>query len=151
MKQKTVKYFKGEKSMTIEMELSRILICELNQHQVVFLREKNGQREFPIIIGLFEATMIDRKMRRLPATRPYTHDLLCEAIYALGGVPHDIHIDRVDGQTYYAQVRIMQGEKLVILDARPSDALVLAITVEPHLAVYVADDVLKQALKYELP
>lgn len=137
--------------MTVQVTPSRVVICELNPHQAVFLREKNGSREFPIILGLFEATIIDRKIRKLPSTRPLTHDLLFQSIAALGGSLVDVVINRVEKQTFFAQIRLQQADRFVYLDARPSDAIALAVSVEPDLAIYVTEDVLEQALKIHLP
>ncbi|MDO5565618.1 MAG: bifunctional nuclease family protein [Planctomycetia bacterium] len=137
--------------MTVQVIPSRVVICELNPHQAVFLREKNGGREFPIILGLFEATIIDRKIRQLPSSRPLTHDLLYQAIVALDGNLIDVVINRVEKQTFFAQIHLQLADRHVFLDARPSDAIALAVTVEPNLAIYVTEDVLEQALKIHLP
>ncbi len=137
--------------MTVQVIPSRVVICELNPHQAVFLREKNGSREFPIILGLFEATIIDRKIRRLPSSRPLTHDLLYQAIVSLGGSLCEVVINRVEKQTFFAQIHILTAGRHLFLDARPSDAIALAVTADPNLAIYVTEDVLEQALKIHLP
>ena len=62
--------------MPVEMRLSRIIISEINENQVVFLQEVDGGRQFPILIGIFEATSIDRRVKKIPRPRPLTHDLL---------------------------------------------------------------------------
>ena len=70
--------------MSVQMELSRIIISEINDQQVVYLKEVEGDRTFPILIGLFEATSIDRRVKSYRAPRPLTHDLLVNTIEALG-------------------------------------------------------------------
>jgi uncharacterized protein len=60
----------------VRMELVRIIISEINDQQVIYLREVDGTRTFPILIGLFEATHIDRRVRGEIPPRPLTHDLL---------------------------------------------------------------------------
>ena len=62
--------------MQIEMQLSRIIISEINEQQVIYLREVDGHRQFPILIGIFEATSIDRRVKHYESPRPLTHDLL---------------------------------------------------------------------------
>ena len=76
--------------MPVQMELSRIIISEINDQQVVFLREVDVEeprepRSFPILIGIFEATSIDRRVQGNVPQRPLTHDLLKNAIEELGG------------------------------------------------------------------
>ena len=133
--------------MVIQVELSRIIICEFNQHQVIFLREKNGSREFPIVIGLFEATTIDRKLRHLTTERPMTHDLFRNMVRALGGKFLDVVIYKVEGQTFYAHLRIKRGDTLILLDCRPSDAVAIALCESPPLKIFVQEDVLNKAVK----
>ena len=69
--------------MSVQMELSRIIISEINDQQVVYLKEVEGDRTFPILIGLFEATSIDRRVKHHQSPRPLTHDLL---VASVGGV-----------------------------------------------------------------
>ena len=69
----------------IEMQLSRIVIRETSDQQSVHLREKDGSRQFPIVIGIFEAWAIDRRVRDRKTPRPMTHDLMASLVDALGG------------------------------------------------------------------
>jgi hypothetical protein len=62
--------------MPVPMELSRIIISEVNDQQVIYLKEVDGERTFPILIGIFEATSIDRRVKGFPSPRPLTHDLI---------------------------------------------------------------------------
>ena len=78
--------------MFVQMELARIIISEINDQQVIFLREVAGDRSFPILIGLFEATSIDRRVRGEISQRPLTHDLLKASIEAIGGQIQDVVI-----------------------------------------------------------
>src|ERR1700691_37529 len=66
----------SEATVPVHMELKRIIINEVHAQQVVMLREVEGERSFPIVIGIFEATSIDRRVRNLPSPRPLTHDLV---------------------------------------------------------------------------
>ena len=71
--------------MPVQMELSRIIISEINDQQVIYLKEVEGERTFPILIGIFEATSIDRCVKRIPKPRPLTHDLIVSAVQNMGG------------------------------------------------------------------
>ena len=70
--------------MPVEMKLSRIIISEINEQQVIYLKEVGGDRQFPILIGIFEATSIDRRVKDDTPPRPLTHDLLVNIVEALG-------------------------------------------------------------------
>ena len=107
--------------MSVQMELSRIIISEINDQQVVYLKEVEGDRTFPILIGLFEATSIDRRVKHHQSPRPLTHDLLVAAVELMGG-------------------------ETVEIDARPSDAIAVAVTCEPNLPIYVSEEVLDNVL-----
>lgn len=132
--------------MLVQMELARIIISEINDQQVIFLREVEGDRSFPILIGLFEATSIDRRVRGEVPQRPLTHDLVKASIEALGGELQDVVIHTLEDHTYFASLRVSKDGELVQIDARPSDAVALAVHFSPHLPIYVSSDVLDQAL-----
>lgn len=130
------------------MELVRIVISEINDQQVVFLREIDGDRSFPILIGLFEASSIDRRVQakvhgELPP-RPLTHDLLRQAIEELGGEAQDVVVNNLLDHTYYAVIRVMKDGELIELDSRPSDAIALSVHYDPFLPIYVDDTVLAE-------
>lgn len=131
--------------MLVQMELSRIIISEINNQQVIYLREIGGTREFYIVIGIFEATSIDRRVKGIAIPRPLTHDLALQICTALGGTMQDIVISRIEEQTYFAQLRIRQGEKLIEIDARPSDAIAIGMIPTPSLPIFVAEEVLVKA------
>jgi bifunctional DNase/RNase len=128
--------------MPVAMELSRIIISEINSEQVIYLKEIDGERTFPILIGIFEATSIDRRVKHHEAPRPLTHDLLVSAVEALGGEFQDVVISELKEHTYYAVLRVRQEGELIEIDSRPSDAIAVAVTCDPQLPIYVSEDVL---------
>ncbi|REJ74722.1 MAG: bifunctional nuclease family protein [Planctomycetota bacterium] len=128
--------------MLVHMELARIIISEINDQQVVFLREVNGDRSFPILIGIFEATSIDRRVQGVVPQRPLTHDLLKSAIEELGGQAEDIVINNLQDHTYFAVIRVRKDGELIEIDSRPSDAIALAVHYDPPLPIFVDDEVL---------
>ncbi|AWM36490.1 hypothetical protein GobsT_57010 [Gemmata obscuriglobus] len=133
--------------MPIQMELRRIIISELVEHQIVVLKEVDGERHFPIVIGIFEATSIDRRVKGIQAPRPLTHDLISAVVEQLGGEIQDIVINDLKEHTYYAQLRIRKDGELTKVDCRPSDAI--AVAVANRVPIYVAEDVLGEALEDE--
>jgi bifunctional DNase/RNase len=124
------------------MELKRIIISEIHEQQVIMLKEVDGERSFSIMIGIFEATSIDRRVKKLPSPRPLTHDLVANVVEQLGGEISDVYISELRDHTYYAKLRIRNDGELVEVDSRPSDAIALAVTA--NVPIYVAEDVLDE-------
>jgi bifunctional DNase/RNase len=148
--------------MAVRMELSRLLIRELTDMQIIELREVLPQgeaaqsapdvpipagRTFPIVIGLPEAQAIDRRLKGVPVSRPQTHDLMANVIEALGGKLQSITIHDLSGGTFFATLSIRLGDSDVSVDARPSDAIALGIA--GSVPIYVAEHVLDAAAAEE--
>ncbi len=133
--------------MPVQMELRRIIINEVDDHQVIILKEVEGERSFPIVIGIFEATSIDRRVKGIQAPRPLTHDLITAVVEQMGGEIRDIVISDLKEHTYFARLRISKDGELVEVDCRPSDAIALAVTA--RVPIYVSEDVLGEALDEE--
>ena len=129
--------------MPVLMELCRVIISEINDQQAIYLREVGGTRKFPILIGVFEAQIINRRLTEERPFRPLTHDLLRNVIEALGGAAEEVVITDMREHTYYAVLRIRVGETLHEIDCRPSDAVALAIHYSPPLKIFVLENVLE--------
>ena len=127
-----------------ECELSRIVLRDTAEEQYIFLREKDGEgRIFPILIGRFEARAIDRTVRHQTFPRPMTHDLLAAVVEAAGTTLERVEITDLREGTYFATLHLRRETETVRGDARPSDAIALAVrTGSP---IFVADAVLKEA------
>lgn len=114
----------------VEVELVRVIIDERCDEQAIFLRDGNG-REFPIVIGIFEATAIDRIVKERRAERPLTHDLIPAVLRALGARLLRIEIDDLKGEVFFAKLKIARPQGTssieVSVDCRPSDAVALAV------------------------
>ena len=136
---------KYQTPMPIQMELRRIIISELDDHQIVILKESDGERNFPIVIGIFEATSIDRRVKGMPSPRPLTHDLIIAVVEQMGGEIQDIIISDLKEHTYFAKLRIRKDGELTEVDCRPSDAI--AVAVASRVPIYVNEDVLGEALE----
>jgi bifunctional DNase/RNase len=124
----------------VQMELKRIIISEIHEQQVITLKEVDGDRNFPIVIGIFEATSIDRRVKGITNPRPLTHDLVANTVESMGGELQDVFINDLREHTYFAKLRVRQEGELVEIDCRPSDAIALAVTAK--VPIYVAEDVL---------
>jgi uncharacterized protein len=125
------------------MELKRIIINEIHDQQIIMLHEVDGERAFPIVIGLFEAMSIEKRIKGIQWPRPMTHDLICNVIDYLGGDLQDICINELREHTYFAKLRIRKDGEIVEIDCRPSDAVAVAVTAK--VPIYVAEDVIEEA------
>ncbi len=132
--------------MLVEARISRLVICEFNTYHVVYLREKDGEREFPIVIAIYEATLLDRKLKGIPSERPLTHDVFVLAVETMGGKLESVEIYDKKDQTFFAYLNILKGEEKVRLDIRPSDAMIIALSTNPPLPIYVREEVIQEAL-----
>jgi hypothetical protein len=125
------------------MELNKIVIDEKRHDQLIVLKEKNGERLLPIVIGLNEVSAIKLKISGLNPPRPITHDLLHSIIKELGASIEKIIIDKLQNNIFYAKLIIKsESGKSQSIDARPSDSIALAV--RAHAPIFVEEDVLKQ-------
>ena len=131
--------------MDIQMELSRIFIRELEDLQIIELKEIDGDRSFPIVVGITEAFAIERRLKGVSVPRPQTHELLDTVMQTLGGTLEKIAIHELNEGTFYAMLCIRQGETDLQVDSRPSDAI--AIGVASNVPIMVSENVLEQVEK----
>lgn len=131
--------------MDIPVELSRIIINEGSDQQVIVLKEQGGSRSFPIVIGIVEIFAIDRRLKGIAAPRPMTHDLIQNIIGSMGGRIEKIVINDLRDHTFYARITITVDSRAVEIDARPSDAI--AIGVATSAPLYVAEHVFEKVYK----
>src|SRR5262245_65772830 len=109
--------------MPVQMQLTRIIISEINPQQVIYLREVDGDRTFPILIGLFEAESINTGVKRVQSPRPRTHELLVQTIEAMGGELDSVVISELKDHIYFAKLRVKRDGELLETDSRPSEAI----------------------------
>lgn len=128
--------------MAVLMELSRIFIREMTDMQIIELSEVDGDRTFPIVIGLPEAFAIERRLKGIEIPRPQTHDLLASAIRELGGRLKQIVINDLSEGTFFAKLVVEQDGREIEIDSRPSDAIALGVAEDAP--IYVAEHVLTQ-------
>lgn len=128
--------------MEVQVELSRIVIRENANEQIIVLKEKNGDRTVAMAIGLFEAVAIDRRLKGIDFARPFTHDLIQSIITEMGGKLERIIINDLRNETFYALLVIAQNGNIVQIDSRPSDAI--AIGIANQTPIFIAEHVLQQ-------
>ena len=129
--------------MPIQVELHQIIIREMENEQIIVLKEVDGERRLPIMIGSGEAFAIDRRLKGISPPRPLTHDLLASVIEQLGGSLERIEITRLEEGTFYATLHVRQDGKVLQVDSRPSDAIALGAA--SAVPIYVAQEVMELA------
>ena len=131
-------------SSFVQVELSKIIIDEKRQDQIIVLKEKKGDRQFPIVIGFLEASSIKMKLSGLEVPRPMTHDLLIATIDGLGAKLEKLMIDKLVDNTFHAKLELKTSDgQTKIIDARPSDGIALAV--RSNAQIFVEEEVLKKA------
>ena len=130
--------------MLVKMTLARIVIVdsEAEKMSMIVLREVDGDRAFPILIGIHEAYSIDRRAKHIMVQRPMTHDLITRIIDGLDCELEQIIINELRDSTFYAKLVLRRNGELVEIDSRPSDAI--AIGAGTDTPIYVDDSVLEQ-------
>ncbi|UCG55612.1 MAG: bifunctional nuclease family protein [Phycisphaerales bacterium] len=128
--------------MDVEVELSRIIINESSDQQIIVLKERHGERGFPIVIGIVEIFAIDRRLKGIDPPRPMTHDLLDSVIKSLGARVERIVINDLRDHVFYATIQLSVNGRTVDVDSRPSDAIALGAA--SNAPIYVADHVFDQ-------
>ena len=126
-----------------EMTIDSIRVSLMNYQRVVILKEKDSDRYLPIWIGPAEADAIAVKLQDISVPRPLTHDLLRSIIDTLGASVNHILVNDLESDTFYAKIIINVDGKSLEIDARPSDAIALAVRAKAP--IYAEDNVLEKA------
>jgi bifunctional DNase/RNase len=127
----------------VEMVIESVRVHMLSNRHVVILKDPEGDRYLPIWIGAWEASAIAMRLQGLAAERPLTHDLFAAALDRLGVRVERVVINELTDETYHARIHLERDGVQVEVDARPSDALALAVRAE--VPIFAADEVLAQA------
>ncbi len=131
--------------MLVRMDLARTIIVETSDSQVIILKERDGERHLPILIGIHEALAIDRRLKGLQTPRPMTHDLLAKVVEEMGGELEKIIVSDLRDHTFYATLVIRRDGELIEVDSRPSDAIALGVAA--GTPIFVESRVLEEASK----
>lgn len=127
----------------VEMTIESIRVSLMNYQRVVILKQKDAERYLPIWIGPAEADAIAVRLQEVNVPRPLTHDLLRSVIEALGARVSAIAVTELSNDTYYARVTLEVDGRTLEIDARPSDAIALAVRV--RVPIYADESVLEKA------
>jgi bifunctional DNase/RNase len=127
----------------IEMVVESVRVHMLSSRHVVILKETERERYLPIWIGPWEASAIAMKLQGLTPERPLTHDLFAAALDELGARIDRVVISTLAEETYHARLYLEIDGRTIEIDARPSDALALAV--RSGVRIYAAETVLDQA------
>lgn len=128
--------------MLVEMQIKGLMLDPITNVPIVILRDADGQRVLPIFVGPAEANAIALQIENLAPPRPMTHDLLRDVVGALGVTVSRVIISDLKASTYYAYLELKQGSDVILVDARPSDALALAA--RTRAPIFVRQSVLEQ-------
>lgn len=131
--------------MQVAMDVTGLTIDPVNNAPVVVLREREGSRVLPIWIGVVEASAIAFELEKVKLTRPMTHDLLRTSIESLGGKVERVLVVDLRENTYYAVVVLAYQGQSVEIDARPSDAIALALRAKAP--ILCEDRVIQEAMQ----
>ncbi|MBI1827494.1 MAG: bifunctional nuclease family protein [Planctomycetes bacterium] len=130
--------------MLVRMNMARIVIVDSDEEKMsmIVLREADGKRAFPILIGVHEAYAIDRRLKGVAMQRPLTHDLIERMIQNLDCQLEQVVISELRDSTFYAKLVIRHDGALIEIDSRPSDAIAVgAGTLAP---IFVDESVLRE-------
>lgn len=127
----------------VEMTIESIRVSLMNYQRVVILKQKDADRYLPIWIGPAEADAIAVRLQEVNVPRPLTHDLLRSIIESLGAQVTSILVSNLSNDTYYAQIILDVSGRSVEIDARPSDAIALAV--RSHVPIYADESVMEKA------
>ena len=133
--------------MELEMKIKGLMIDPITNMPIIVLRDQEGHRILPIWVGVFEANAIALQIEKVETPRPMTHDLLKRIIDTLNGEVERIVVCELRENTFYATIHIRSGQGLLEVDARPSDAIALALRTRSK--IFVEESVIQSARSVE--
>ena len=129
--------------MEIEMSIKGLMLDPITNTPIVLLHDSEGQRVLPIWVGPLEANASVLQIENISSPRPMTHDLLRNVIQGLNGNVKKVVVSAFKENTFYATIPLLAGDKAIIVDARPSDAIALAL--RPCAPIFAEDSVISAA------
>ena len=130
----------------VEVEIQHIALSrDSNKYLVLKAKDPGDDRICPVMIGHFEAEAIIETQGNPKLHRPKTHDLLLNTINDLGCTVEHVYVRSLEDETFFADVTVRQGDELRDIDARPSDAINLAL--RARVPIYIAEDVLDRVAR----
>jgi bifunctional DNase/RNase len=129
--------------MQIEMTIKGLMVDPITNMPIIILRDLDGQRVLPIWVGVFEANAIALQIENVVTPRPMTHDLLKNVITDLNAQVTRVVVSDLKDNTFYALIHLALGGAALVIDARPSDAIALAL--RARAPIFVEDTVIDNA------
>ena len=129
--------------MQIEMSIKGLMVDPVTNMPIVILRDQQGQKVLPIWVGMFEANAIALQIENISTPRPMTHDLLRNVIEDLKATVLKVVVCDLQDNTFYALIYLSLGGNTVAIDARPSDAIALAL--RTRAPIFVEETVIENA------
>ena len=129
--------------MLIEMKIAGITIDPITNTPIVILKDLEEKKAIPIWIGLFEASAIATQMEKVSFSRPMTHDLIVEILRNLKADVLRIEINDLKNNTFFADIHLCKDGECMAIDARPSDAIAIALRTEAP--IYVDEKVIERS------
>ncbi len=133
--------------MPIQMTIKGLMIDPITNMPIIVLRDQSGERILPIWVGVFEANAIALQMENVETPRPMTHDLLRNILDDLQARVERIVVCDLRENTFYAEIHLDSGGRAVTVDARPSDAIALAL--RTRSPIFVEESVIEGASHVE--
>ena len=133
--------------MQIEMVIKGLMVDPVTNMPIVILRDKDGQKVLPIWVGIFEANAIALQIENVATPRPMTHDLLRNIIQDLNASVQKIVVCDLQENTFYALIYLNLNGGTVAIDARPSDAIALAL--RTRAPIFVEETVIDNAKTFD--
>jgi bifunctional DNase/RNase len=133
--------------MMIEMTIKGLMVDPITNMPIVILKDKDGERVLPIWVGVFEANAIALQIENVATPRPMTHDLLRNIIQDLNASVQKIVVCDLQENTFYALIYLNLNGGTVAVDARPSDAIALAL--RTRAPIYVEETVIDNAKTFD--
>lgn len=129
--------------MPVRMKIKGLMIDPVSNMPIIVLKDPDGDSVLPIWVGIFEANAIAMQMEKVVSPRPMTHDLLRNVIEALKAKVDRVVITDLKDNTFFANIHVVRGAENLAIDARPSDAMALALRVD--VPILVEETVLKRS------
>lgn len=131
-----------------KMKVSGLVIDPFTNSPIMILKDVDGEKSVPIWIGMLEATAIASELEKIQFSRPMTHDLLRNVIQELDAKVTKIEVCDLKDNTFYALIHLHAHDRELTIDARPSDAIALALRTESP--IFVAEDVIQKSKSVEM-
>lgn len=129
--------------MDVEVRIRGLMMDPATNMPILVLKDVGSETVMPIWVGIFEANAIAIEIEKMAAPRPMTHDLIRNVIHGLNAELERIVITELKDDTFFAVLWLRQGEELITVDARPSDAIALAM--RSDCPIYVSEQVMQSA------